>query len=103
MVDPEAPSLPIRLWPTWAKVFVSSLNLLLVAAAGILFGLWSRAKRRYLNLALGCLVLSLIVPGGPGFGASIFSTAFIALCLWTGLLIIRWVKKRRALKEEGPG
>jgi len=96
MVDPEAPSLPIRLWPSWTKTFLASFNLLLIATAGILLGLWSRAKRQYLNLALGCLVLSLIVPGGPGFGASIFSTAFIALCLWTGLLIIRWVKGRRA-------
>ncbi len=103
MVDPEAPSLPIRMWPSWAKAFVGSLNLLLIAAAGILLGLWFRAKRRYLSLALGCFVLSLIVPGGPGFGATVFSTALLALCLWTVLLIIRWVKKRRTLKEEAPG
>ncbi len=103
MVDPEAPSLPIRLWPSWAKVFVSSLNLLLIAAAGILLGLWSRAKRRYLNLALGCLVFSLIVPGGPGFGATLFSTAFIAFGLWSVLLIVHWVKMRRTLKEQAPG
>ncbi len=102
MVDPEAPSLPIRLWPSWAKTFLTSFNLLLVATAGILLGLWSKVGRRYLNLAIGGLVLSLIVPGGPGFGASIFSTAFIALCLWTGLRIIRWIKKRRTLKEESP-
>ena len=103
LVDPEAPNLPIRLWPSWAKTVLTTLNLLLVAAAGILLGLWSRAKRRYLSLALGCLVGSLVVPGGPGFGTAVFSTAFIAFCLWTMLLIIRWVKKRRTREGEAPG
>jgi len=103
MVDPSPPSLPIRVWPGWAKSVLGGLNFLLIATAGILLGLWSRAKRRNLSLAFGCLLASLIVPGGPGFGATVLSTALLALTLWSAHRVIRWVRKRRRGKEEAPG
>jgi len=95
MVDPEAPTLPIRPYPGWTKSFVAGLNVLLIAAAGILWGMSSGDGRQKLGLGLVCLILSLALPGGPGFVASLFGTIFLALSVWTTLRVMHRIRKRR--------
>lgn len=92
MVDEEASSLPIRVFPEFFAGMLSFLNWALLLAAGILaaFGL----RRRILS-ASATLLLSLFLPGGPGIVGSLVIAALLAGSLWILLKAGSWLKGRR--------
>ncbi|MCD4751290.1 MAG: hypothetical protein K8R59_18120 [Thermoanaerobaculales bacterium] len=100
MVDETPVRLPIRVYPNWIHSLMTLVNVLAVAGAAFLLGVWRREQPRFLVAAALLLLLSLIVPGGPGVVGTLLLAGFLGACLQGARAVHLWWKARSRTASE---
>ncbi len=103
MVEDAPVRLPILVYPGWISALLKSVEVLAIAAAAFLLGLWRRDRPWLLAGAVLAALVGLIVPGGPGVVGTVFLVAFLAALLRGFLTLRTWWLGRRQKKEPGVG